>query len=529
MSHYSKIFEKIPVDVPNKNGFDCSHENVFTTKCGTLTPCLVDELLPNDTVSLGVAAQVQLPPMATDFYGRVQVKFETFFVPFRILYGGWKELISHPGDTYPVGTVSGQKAKFLPSVQIPQTSLTAGSLADYLGLKTFPGSSGYLVVPNPLPFLAYGKIYEDWYLESRIQQPLFARPGTGNASGVMALPFITYYGDSPQQISVAQSKYADGSYFYSLRQRNWPKDYFTNATPKAQAGDPVSLAFSVADNQGSFTIASLRAANATQQFLERNNKSGYKYGDVINFNYGIYPSDAVTDRCLYLGSYTMDVYNRSVFQTSKADGSSTVNNPTAATPGAKFANSQASGDGSLVDKFTATEHGYLFTIFSLVPNAMYSTGSRRYLTRSSYADFPWPSLASVGDQEIYNSELMAASSLETIGESSGTFGYTQRYSENKYMDDEVHGLLRDGNTLRAFALQRTFDSAPALGSQFLQIPTSYLDQVTAVYGDASVFGCWADCYFKYKKVSTLPAYSIPTLGDPRDTHVEIKDNGGKRL
>ena len=119
MSHYSKIFEKIPVDVPNRNGFDCSHENVFTAKCGTLTPCLVDELLPNDTVSLGVAAQVQLPPMATDFYGRVQVKFETFFVPFRVLYGGWKELISHPSGTYPSGTTNQQKAKFLPMVQIP--------------------------------------------------------------------------------------------------------------------------------------------------------------------------------------------------------------------------------------------------------------------------------------------------------------------------------------------------------------------------------------------------------------------------
>lgn len=98
MSHYSKIFNKVPVQIPNKSGFDLSHENLFTAKCGTLVPVLVDTLLPNDTISLGHSSQLQLPPMATDFYGRVVGKFEAFFVPFRILYGGWQELITHPVD-----------------------------------------------------------------------------------------------------------------------------------------------------------------------------------------------------------------------------------------------------------------------------------------------------------------------------------------------------------------------------------------------------------------------------------------------
>lgn len=82
MAHLSKIFTKTPVDMPNKSGFDMSHENLFTATCGTLTPCLVEELLPNDEISLGEMCQVQLPPMATDFYGRIDACIEAFFCSF---------------------------------------------------------------------------------------------------------------------------------------------------------------------------------------------------------------------------------------------------------------------------------------------------------------------------------------------------------------------------------------------------------------------------------------------------------------
>lgn len=52
------------------------------------------------------------------------------------------------------------------------------------------------------------------------------------------------------------------------------------------------------------------------------------------------------------------------------------------------------------------------------------------------------------------SELSASS----FGDST-VFGYTDRYAEYKYHDDEVHGLLRDGESLQAFALQRSFVDA----------------------------------------------------------------------
>lgn len=541
MSHYSKVFNKVPIQVPNKSGFDLSHENLFTAKCGTLYPVLVDTLLPNDTISLGHLSQIQLPPMATDFYGRVMGKFEAFFVPFRILYGGWQQMITHPvnGDNWPSGTNANQKAKYLPSIafgpdSIPVTNLGAGTLADFLGVKFSPTSQmSAFLIKNPLPFFAYHKIYDAWYRDSRIQQEVFQRPsGTVSGSPAANFPYTTFYGTAPENWSnFLQLTLSDGASLLSLRQRNWERDYFTNATPKPQAGDPAQLAFNVADGQGSFTIASLRAANALQQWLERNNIAGYRYGDQIKAQFGIYPSDAITDRPLYLGSHTVDVYNRSVYQNNAeiSQPESAVDVATANpfnTVGAKYGSPQAVGDGSLVGKFTASEHGFIMVMFSLVPRAYYGSGSRRYLQYSSQADFPFPLLAGVGDQPILKQELLDGANSVSLD----TFGYTQRYSECKFMDDEVHGLLRDGESLSAFALQRTFSNDVELSSDFLKIPQDFLDQVAASSsGLPSSFGAWCDSYFSYKKVSTLPAYSIPTLGDPKDTHTEVVDSGGKRL
>lgn len=545
MSHYSKVINKVPVQIPNKSGFDLSHENLFTAKCGTLYPVLVDTLLPNDTISLGHSSQLQLPPMATDFYGRVMGKFEAFFVPFRVLYGGWQDLITHPvnGDNYPAGTTGNQKAKVLPTLRGLKSYMLSGSLADFLGRKIDAFSTDTAAstqdVFNPLPFLAYHKIYNDWYRDSRIQREVFQRNHTVVSSSDTAyfdsLPYQSLYGANAAIVSGENLNCADGVSALSLRQRNWERDYFTNATPKPQAGDPAQLAFNVADGQGSFTIASLRAANALQQWLERNNIAGYRYGDQIRAQFGIYPADAVTDRAIYLGSHTVDIYNRSVYQqnfTSEASAAGSLSPNPFQTVGSKYGSPQGVGENSLVDKFTASEHGFIFVMFSIVPRAYYGTGDRRYLRYARQSDFAFPLLSGVGDQEIYLSELSNEGSSSAAY--NRVFGYTQRFSEYKYMDDEVHGLLRDGQSLSAFALKRSFlRSDVVLGSEFLQIPQTFLDQVGAYYGTdtdkVNSFGAWCDVFFAYKKVSTLPAYSIPTLGDPKDTHTEVIDNGGKRL
>ena len=518
----NKIFNKVPVEIHNKSGFDLSHQNLYTMKCGTLYPVLVDQLIPGDTVSLGHITEVQLPPMATDFYGRVQFKIEVFFCPNRLCYGGWQNFITHPvNDSYldPANTV-----KYLPSLPIRNSQdLVRGSLADMLGLKNLfsTGTSPLVTIKNPLPFIAYHRIWNDWYRDSLLQNRCFTEPyNTSDTTDSAAyVPYVRYRGESPQ---ILTDTLADGKRVTELRQRCFSKDYFTNAKLAPQYGTDTSLAFSVVDSQGSFTISSLRAANTIQKWSERQNLAGARYIEQIKANYGVSPSDAVLDRPVYLGSHNFDIYNKSVYKVGDSTDVST-NNPMTSV-GTKFSSPLGVSDSSLVDKYTVSEFGYLFVIASIVPDALYSSGDRRYLQYQTLTDFANPILSAVGDQEIRMREISS-----TTLDADKTFGYTQRYSEYKFMLDEVHGELVDGSSLDSFALQRSFDSYVVLGSSFIEIPQNYMDQVTAVTADMSKYGAWANTYFKYKKSSVLPAYSIPTLGEPKDTHTEIINNGGIRL
>lgn len=535
------LFKKLPVEVPNRSGFDESHSHLFTAKVGTLVPCMTDMLLPNDTVSVDIGSEIQLPPMATDFYGRVKAHFEAFFVPFRTVYGGWQDFITH--DSNASGSIEGTSSA-LPRFYIPIEEMLSGTLSDYLGYGLLPSNDPYpelsvnIDVPNPLKYLCYHKIYDDWYRDSRLQVPIFSNR-SGFVGTAARLPYETQF--SPGSLMSGDNlRLADSHFVYKLRQRNFGKDYFTNATYEPQQGERASVAFSVEDDAGSISIAALRQANSLQRWLETMNIAGERYGDQIRAQFGVYPADATMQRAIYLGRQVFDVYNKSVYQNDGATDSSNTNNPFSSV-GSKYGSPLAVGNGKLVENFRPTEHGYLMVIFSLVPESVYSWTIDKDFWHNKTSDFPFPLLQGVGDEAITLAELVGSAAgiapewasqefLDLMHEI--VFGYQQRYSFHKFKLDKVSGLLKDGETLSSFALQRSFDvgdNAPELGSDFIQIPTDFLDNVAAVEGDVSKYGCWVDAYFNYHKVSTLSAYSIPTLGDLKNTHTEVIPNGGTRL
>lgn len=537
MSHSSNIFNRVPIDLPNRSGFNLDHENLFSATCGTLTPAYSKPVLPKDTISMGVNFQVQLPPMVTDFYGKVDAVFEAFFVPNRILWAGWEDFITHPTQRpiYPAGTPIQNKPVQKPTVWLSNSNdiafIGSGSLADYLGWKKEDYEVGYQTSLDALPFIAYHMIYEHWYRDSRIQSPLFFAPSATdqlNANRPACLPYVSIRSTTnPQGPSFAlNATFGDGFPLYKLRQRNWSKGYFTTASPLPQAGQASEITFDVVEGQGAISIQAIRSSNSIQQWMERNNFS-YKYADQIYAQYGIYPSSARMDKPIFLGRTKQTVYSRSVMQTALAQPNNTLPGFTGVV-GSKAANSQAIGEGRLFENFTPSEHGFLMVLFSLVPHSYYGTGCARHLIELDSEDIPFPLLAGMGDQPIYKWELTGSQPSEN----GAIFGYTDRYAHYKYDEDEVHGLLRDGQTLDKFAIQRGFggeDSDLELGSEFLQIPINALDQVQALHTSTLGYSCSVDCFFKCSKVSTLPAYSLPTLGDLKNTHKGHVSRGGSVL
>ena len=552
MSHLSKVFNKVPVKVMDRSGFDMSHENLFSAKIGTLIPASVEEVLPGDVVSVGGAVSVELPPLATNFKGRLDAKLETFFVPNRIIWKGWQSFITQDinhNTSIPGYSIPGE----VPKVNLGQAETTPGSLSDYLGIKAggVPGTevSGAF---NVLPFAAYQKIWDDWYRDSTIQKPFFLEDGAtqSEASGTLLkaclLPFSRNTGtmNSTSNYTSNNSKVGyNGRLITSLAQRNFAKDYYTTMTTQPQAGAASNLEFAIevsgttgsegetmnSNGVGSFSIASLRAANSLQKWLERNNIAGTRYYEQILAHYGVIPPDANVDRAILLGSMTTPVIVNSLSQTTQATNTQTKN-PYANSTGAQFGRGTGFGKDRLVNDFEVKEHGFIITIFSLVPHAYYSSGIRRYIGNQRFVSgqYAFPEFANIGDQAVKKSELYAPF---YGSDSDTTIGYNQRYSEYKYHDDEVHGLLANGQSLKSFVLQKGFNSGVTVSSSLIEIPTSYMDDVMVTTAGVSGFNAIVDCYFDAKYLRVLPQYSLPSLCNDEDYKGKtvMVDYRGKRL
>lgn len=551
-------FVKAPVSVPRLSGFDKSHQNLFTAKCGTIVPALVDELIPGSKVHLRMALSATLPPLASDTFMRCSIKAEAFFVPMRLLVGSFESFFTDQSRTYyGSGGEAVERKGRLPVIKVSEPNgadiapfIGVGSLADYLGLRSGNLSGLAETGFSAMPFLAYHRIYSDWYRNSLVQreaflpadsdESYFANPQDIVGYCAATAPYDFYDDNRFRYFDLDYLTLADGANLLNLRQRNFGLDYFTTATPQPQQGSAEVVQFATDGPTGQFSIAALRAANSMQQFKERNNLLGNLYVEQLYGRYGVRPSDGIAQRSLYLGRGEFEVYSKGVYQStpSSMDGTSVFDNDdnNSANPfgsiGARYGSAFASGSDFVVN-FEAKEPGYLFVMTTLVPRVTYSSGIdpifQRYLTKGSLAEMANPILQNVGPQPIYQSELTG----RVHDEDDAIFGYTDRYATFKTKQDTLHGLLRDGSDLEAFALQRTFasDADVFLSSDFLQIPTDYLDQVTAIAGWLSRYGYWCDTYFDYRVSMPLSKYSLPSLQDPAYEHGQtiVVSKGGQKL
>lgn len=594
MSHTSKIFEEAPIKVQNRNGFDLSHLNCGTSKCGQLVPVMCKLLPPNSKFTLGVNMEVSLPPLASPFYGRVDAICEGFAIPCSILYGGWKQFVSNqqftmfPSSQDAVLNAGGYAIPYFDATFVSGASGNGvadwsklfdlnDNLYEFLGVRQNVRTSQTIApfLTSLLPALAYHLCWDTWYRNKNVTKTIFSvNPswhynGGTTVSTSMGYPALknvsliwhSFYSDSKFGVTGASTQgtvytadpyfndsssltFPDGISVFSTRQRNWARDYFTAASVDPQQGSASGLRFSIegsADAQGDvsgngeFTIASLRAANALQKFLETNNLSG-DYAETMRNRWGVKPIDADFDEPYYLGRVVVPVYQHTVAQTasqyieSDSEYSGGPNNvfTQSGLIGSKAASGGFRGKGSIADSYVNSTWSYVMVLFSLVPHAMYGYGFNRELLMREIGDFPAPELQSIGYEEIKSYELYYT------GNASKTYGYIPRYSRFKYMDDEIHGEMRPGKTLDKFVLQRQLVADQgtdyiSLSTSFLEIPQDALDGVLAVKTSEMKLSCWYEIFFEFKVSMPLADFCIPTLGELGDTHTIKAPVGGSRL
>lgn len=551
---FSKNF--VRVEIPKNSGFSLKHRNSGSLRCGTITPLLVEEIIPNARVSCKIPIVHQLPPLASDTYMNVKVKVEAFFVPFRILQKGYESFF----DDFPVrfatfssSTAGGSGAAIVETKgrmpyfhladDVPASYWGPGTLLDYLGFMVDNIQLQTGIDINCAAIVAYHLIWQEYYRNPKVQNPCFVPDiGASNYTNtpsprVMCIPYMNFYdavtGVNPRTVmsfdasTMSNADLADGVNIFSLRQRNFGFDFYTNCNPSPQQGAAATVVMPVSGSNATATIAQIRAANSLQQFRERNNISSPRFIDQIRARYGANLPDGVAQRPICIGSASYDVVTRGIDQTAGVNASASANPNPFNNVAAQYGRAYGAGSDFIIDDFTANEPGLIFVNQTLVPEVTYSTGIRpylrRYLASGSIVEMANPILQNVGDEPV------DAVCLDGDVNSIGTiFGYSERYGSFMFHPNECHGQLRDGQTLQSFVLQRSFNTAPSINSSFLEIPTSYLDQAFAVSSGITNISAWYDALIELNVSMPLAEYSIPSLQDPAYEHgnsVNLRRNG----
>lgn len=572
--------DKRVVKVNRRSGYDKHFRNTLTANVGTLVPILVDELCPDSKVNFKINVAASLPPLVSDTYMNVRLRIEAFAVPHRLCQANYDEFFSDfaakyiadfdPSSDAPIDapfTLSDDMSACMPLIALGgdypdidkvKSFIGNGSLADYMGLSSSlgDGDPDYLVVVSPLT--AYHLIWQEWYRNPRVQKPAFSRLdvlNTSQGSNVISgnfsasvcsasLPYTAFYFDDngtqptikpldsdDYDIPLGEYILADGKNILDLRQRNFGLDFFTAAMLEPQQGPAAVVKFGKnGDPVDGFSIASLRAQNSLQQFRERNNLTSPRYQQQIYARYGCAPTDGIIQRPILIGAATYDVYSHGVTATASTDSpdSGAPNlNPFRGVVGQRSGNGFASGSDFIISGFHTKEPMYLIVLASLVPDVSYSQNMNmifnRYKGLGSITDLANPILQNVGPQPI-PIKLLTDDSVNP----EAVFAYTDRYSDWMFKNNEVHGEFKYGGTLANFVSQRYFSSEPEFGSEFLTIPTNYLDDVLQFTSAILGFGYWLDCLLDYKVSMPLQEYAIPSLQDPGYEHgktIVLRKNG----
>lgn len=201
----------IRIPKPGLNSFNLNHERLLTNNMGELTPNLCELVYPGDVWKLSSVSKTYLQSMIGTTMGNFRVYQFYHFVPLRLIWKNYTPFIT--------GGVDGNDATPHPIVN-SGTGWKAGSLMDHLGYTSsyYDESNNEVDVPNlnasALPLRAYNQVVNDWFINQNIES-------------------------MKREISLDDG--LDETTDTSMFNYVWKPDYFVNALPWAQRGQPVSI------------------------------------------------------------------------------------------------------------------------------------------------------------------------------------------------------------------------------------------------------------------------------------------------
>lgn len=475
-----------------RSKFSLSHYKLLSCNMGELVPVGLVEVLPGDSVQHATSVLTRVSPLLAPVMHPVDVRVHHWFVPYRLIWEDWEDFIT--------GGPDGMDDSVFPTVEMSYTAGSpdtgtgiVGELGDYLGVT--PQVDGLEV--SALPFRAYALIFNEWYRDQNLTNPLVISRASGPDTTTNML----------------------------LQNCAWEKDYLTSARPWTQLGPDVTIPLQgdapvkgigvVGGTAGSLAnvketgasttttysaiwdpgttgqtgiqedpnnagypniyadlsgvsaanINDLRLAFALQRYEEARARWGSRYTEYLRY-LGVRSSDARLQRPEYLGGGKQRLQFSEVLQTGvTTDGDDTEG----------VGNLKGHGIGAMRSnryRRFFEEHGYVMSLLSVRPKTMYVQGLPRTFNRRTKEDFWQKELEHIGQQEVLRKEVYAASATPN-----GVFGYQDRYDEYRRIESAVCGEFRT-TLLNFWHMGRIFSAEPSLNSSF--VVSNPTDRIYAV-------------------------------------------------
>lgn len=562
----SRFAQAPQVDI-QRSTFDRSSGHKTTFNAGKLVPIYVDEVLPGDTFEMKTSTIIRGSTPIFPVMDNANLDIYFFFVPNRLVWDHWKEFNGENTTSKWEQTVEYSIPQMAPPLSTDKIKegWERGTLADYMGIPTQVGPGASQTNPqytvNHLPFRAYCLIWNEWFRDQNLQDPVLIDTGDAQTNGRHLIP-------EGNSITFENQAALQGA---NLLPVNKYFDYFTGALPEPQKGPDVllplgntapvitmttditgvtgsspSLRFAsntpinsqanlvitpTGSGKGtlnhttanvdilngnlipanlyanlaeatSATINELRLAFQLQKLYERDARGGTRYIEIIKSHFGVTSPDARLQRPEYLGGERIPINIDQVIQTSGTMQGTTPQGNTGAY--------SLTGNQGSYFKHSFVEHGYVLGLACVRTEHTYQQGLEKIWNRKNRFDFYWPALANIGEQAILNKEIY----LQAIKEvNEQAFGYQEAWAEYRYKPSRVSSAFR-GNVgaLDAWHYADYYDELPKLSAEWVQETYKNVDRTLAVQStleDQYI----ADFWFKCKCTRPMPIYSIPGLID----------------
>lgn len=536
--HYSQV----PHANVKRARFKRDYSLLTTMNEGDLVPIYCDEVLPADTAKIDLNALMRMSTPLYPVMDNCYCDFYFFFVPSRLLWEHFENLMGQNDSTF-----WAEPTEYTtPKTTAPSGGWNVGTLADYFGIPT--GVANLQV--NSLPFRAYAKIWNEWFRDENLQQPVTMSKTDATTAGsntgtnltdaeAGGLPLkVCKYKDyftsclpSPQKGSAVTLPMTgngaikaydintgeEAGWYNTLNPNhgvtninlnapivggeadlNYTKDL--TATTNGPSGGTRTIALRTdLSSVTAATINELRQAIAVQHILERDARTGTRYKEYLQGAWGVTSPDARLDRSEYIGGYRLPININQVIQTSATDTTSPQGN-TAAFSMTTMSRNMAT--------YSATEHGFILGLAAVRVDHSYQQGLSRMWTRSTRFSYYDPMLANLGEQAVLNQEIYAQGTA--VDEE--VFGYQEAWADYRYRTNMITGEMRStyAQTLDAWHYADKYTALPTLSSDWIKEGTENIDRTIAVQSENSrQFIC--NFYFDQTWTRAMPIYSLPGL------------------